>query len=447
MGKPIRLPSNDEQTILNEVTVRLITAEEQTRWDDLMTQGHYLKNANMVGERLCYVAEYRGQWLALMGWAAAALHLKAREEWLRWTEQQRKKRRHLLAQNTRFLILTDRQQIPNLASRTLKLVCERLSTDWILAYKHPILAVESFVDPQLYEGTCYKAAGWTMIGYTAGYQRVCSADFYLPHDRPKQLWVKSLIASAPEVFCAQNLPPLWAAYEKTISPPCQQNNDQLDSLYERFAGMIDQRKGQGKRHRIATVLSIMACAKFAGVKWGYRHIYRYARGLKKLQRRALRCWINPHTSDYQVPSESCFFRVLRKLDKIQFESTLTAWQNELLGHKPEFQLVAIDGKTVSNSGVHLTGAVSLPSMRSLGVEPVPDKTNEIIAARTLLGRLKIAGHPVMMDALHTHHETVRQILYECEAEYLLPLKDNQSTLLKTAQTLLPADVPPYSSHL
>ena len=52
----------------------------------------------------------------------------------------------------------------------------------------------------------------------------------------------------------------------------------------------------------------------------------------------------------------------------------------------------------------------------------------------------------MMDALHTHHETVHQILYECEAEYLLPIKDNQPTLLKTAQTLLPADVSPYSCH-
>ena len=188
--------------------------------------------------------------------------------------------------------------------------------------------------------------------------------------------LRGLSITLQKCFKTQIFPSHLAPYEKTLPPPCQQDQQQLDSLYDRFAGMIDQRKGKGKRHRIATVLSHhglrQVCRASSG---GYRHIYRYACGLKKLQRRALRCWINPHDGTYEVPSESCFFRVMRNLDRIQFESTLTAWQNGNAGPaSQEFELVAIDGKTVSHSGVHLTGAVSLPSMRSLGVEPVPDKT-------------------------------------------------------------------------
>ena len=91
------------------------------------------------------------------------------------------------------MVLVDRTQWPNLASRSLALVCQRLSQDWQQAYGHPIAAVESFVDSQLFRGTAYKATGWELLGETDGFGRVVE-DFYTPHDRPKQLWVKSLVA-------------------------------------------------------------------------------------------------------------------------------------------------------------------------------------------------------------------------------------------------------------
>ncbi|MEK7362318.1 MAG: ISAs1 family transposase [Pseudomonadota bacterium] len=106
-------------------------------------------------------------------------------------------------------------------------------------------------------------------------------------------------------------------------------------------------------------------------------------------------------------------------------------------------LVAIDGKTVKHSGVHLAGAISLPSHRCLGVEPVAGKSNEIPATQKLLERAPILpGQMVSLDALHTQHKTVAQILYDKGADYLLPIKGNQETLLETAQQLLPESVPP-----
>jgi len=78
----------------------------------------------------------------------------------------------------------------------------------------------------------------------------------------------------------------------------------------------------------------------------------------------------------------------------------------------------------------------------LGVESVDSKTNEIPTARTLIERLDLQGKMVQLDGMHTQHQTVNQILYEKGGDYSLILRENQPTILKTAQTLLPADLPP-----
>jgi hypothetical protein len=91
----------------------------------------------------------------------------------------------------------------------------------------------------------------------------------------------------------------------------------------------------------------------------------------------------------------------------------------------------------------LAGAISLPSHRCLGVEPVADKSNEIPATQRLIARAPILpGQMVSLDAMHTQHQTVVQILFAKGADYLLPIKGNQDTLLQTAPQLLPESVPP-----
>jgi len=104
------------------------------------------------------VTDEQGNWLALIGWSAPALHLKARDRSIEWSEEQRVRRRHLLAQNSRFVILADRQTFPNLASRAMKLCLQRLSDDWQKQYRHPLLMVESFVDRQLFRTTAGTAS-------------------------------------------------------------------------------------------------------------------------------------------------------------------------------------------------------------------------------------------------------------------------------------------------
>lgn len=446
MSAPLCLPNREQPSILDALEVRcLVDPLEIQRWNDLVCAQHYLKNARLVGEQLRYVVIFQGQWVALLGWSAASFHLKDRERWLGWSNLQRRARLHLLAQNSRFVILADRGAWPNLGSRALALVCKQLSRDWQQTYDHPIVAVESFVDSQLFRGTVYKASNWILLGKTDGFKRVAQ-DFYVRHDRPKQLWVKSLEPGGPTLLSSAVLPEPWHQHEKPLPVQCGISTAHLPSLLERFGDLSDSRKGQGKRHRLRTIFAIIACAKLSGKPGGHRAVYNYAQTLTRPQRRALHCWTNPHTREYEVPSESSFYRALKNVTPGQIQAVLDPWLDLVVGPADRQELVAMDGKTLNHSGVHLVSAITIPSLRCLGVVPVASKTNEITALRELVNPLDLEGRLVGMDALHTQDETVQKLLYEKGADYTVILKDNQPTLLATAQNLLPQDTPPSGGH-
>ena len=136
-----------------------------------------------MGEQLYYAAvDAKGNWLALLLFSAAAKHLKHRDHWIGWTRAQRDRRLSLVVNNSRFLILPS-AHIPNLGSRVLRLTLDRLSADWQARYGHPVLVVETFVDPEKFNGTVYTANGWQEVGLTDGWGR-CQRDFYVQHDNP-----------------------------------------------------------------------------------------------------------------------------------------------------------------------------------------------------------------------------------------------------------------------
>jgi hypothetical protein len=82
--------------VLDHLEVRLVQREEQTRFDALLIEHHHLHSATAVGEQLRYVVSFRGQWLGLALWAAA-LHLRPRDGFIGWSEQQRRARLPLVA--------------------------------------------------------------------------------------------------------------------------------------------------------------------------------------------------------------------------------------------------------------------------------------------------------------------------------------------------------------
>jgi len=446
MAQPLRLPNAQEQHVLDQLTVRTISAEERPRWNAEVSTCHYLKNATLVGEHLCYVAEYEGQWLALLGWSAPARHLRPRDLWVGWSSQQLPCRRHFLANNARFCILADPHQLPNLATRALALCCAQLSDDWRARWAHPIVAVESFVDGQLFRGTAYKAAGWTRLDDTNGYARVAE-DFYERHDRPKQLWVRALDRNALGALRAQTLPPTLAPFEKAPPPKPKRLRlapSRMNSLLDRLGiDVPDPRGTQGRQHSWRAVLNIITLAKLCGVPMGQRQIAEFARSLTHPQRRALHCRRQPNQFNrYDVPAESTFQRALSAVDFRRFEALLLRWQNQQLGG-PADPLIVIDGKHLRRSGgLALASAIGQPSQRVHATVALPKHASEILAVRQLLEKTEFTDALLAMDSLHTQHETVHQMLYDHGADYLLPLKENQPTLLALARTLLPETFSP-----
>jgi hypothetical protein len=155
------MPSEQAQAILDHVRVVPLTdPQERRRLQQLLRQHHYLVGLKAVGQQMHYAAvDAQGQWLAVLIFSAAAKHLQHRDRWIGWTRAQRDRRLSLVANNSRFLILPH-VRLPNLGSRVLRLALDRLGDDWQARYGHPVLVVETFVDPEQFPGTVYTANGW-----------------------------------------------------------------------------------------------------------------------------------------------------------------------------------------------------------------------------------------------------------------------------------------------
>jgi hypothetical protein len=435
-ARRFRCPTDSEHQVLRDLVVRPLRSAERARFDDLLVEHHYLHSAALVGEHLRYVVTQQGRWLALLTWAAPARHLRARDQWIGWSDEQRRRRLALVVSNTRFLILPE-CHLPNLASRALKLCLARLSTDWQSAWQHPVVLAESFVDAQLFRGTAYKVSGWVNPGATAGFARH-AADYYVAHDRPKQLWVRELVPHARRKLRAEKLPPAWAATEAKVPPRCRDPAKRLRSLTGYFARVQDVRSRKSLRYPLPGLLALIAAAAFCGVSRGPVELAAFALTLSQGQLRALNFRPHRQMRRFTAPSETVFTRVLAAVDNDQLQAALLAWQEQLLGPPaPEDNVIAVDGKELRHAqGVQLVSAVTARGQRWLGTVRVADQSNEIPAVPQLLDGLALSGKLVGLDALHTQSDTARHIVQEQGGDYLFTLKDNQSTLRQTVQTLL-----------
>ena len=240
MSAIFRVPAPDEQAVLSSLQVRLLEPAELGRCDQLLDQYHYLKSPKPVGERLYYVVtDGQGRWLALLVFAAAARHLRHRDRWIGWTEAQRERRLSLVANNIRFLLLPDRT-FPNLGTRSLRLVLARLSQDWQARYGHPVLIVETFVDPEQFCGTVYTANGWEELGPTDGSGRH-QRDYYVRHDKPKRLFVRELVRKARRSLQAEHLKPALARVEAKAGLRSRHTTQQIQSIVEHLKQVPDYR--------------------------------------------------------------------------------------------------------------------------------------------------------------------------------------------------------------
>ena len=204
-----------------------------------------------------------GPWVALLIFRAPAWQLKARERWIGWSPRQRVRRLGLVVNDSRSLMLSERQRHPNLASRVLGLVLRRLSADWQGHWGPPVLMVESFVDESADRGTCYRAGGFQAVGVTAGFPRV-RRDFYAAPGQPKQLYLRQLQAGACRRLRQARWSQAWTAYEAGVAGPCPFRAPALEDLLAGLSVLPDARSGHGLGHRQRLVLATAAVCTLNG---------------------------------------------------------------------------------------------------------------------------------------------------------------------------------------
>ena len=449
--------------VLGRLKVRRVEAAEEERFRALVRERHYLGLRQLVGETILHVAELDGQWVAVLAWCSAALKVTVRDRWIGWTPQQKQRRLRYVAQNARFLLLTDAHEAPNLASRVLAMSVRRLAADWLAVHGHRVVLAETFVDGARFRGTCYRAAGWTEVGQTAGYGKHDMT--FSEHGEPKQVWLRPLFRGAEAWLVEPFDAPLLAEQPSRVDL----NRVPLEGSEGLLAAMRrvpDTRGARGKRHALNFVLGVAACGVLAGMR-GYKQVADFAAHLPEEALRRLGGRPQAGTGRWRPPSEPTIRRTLTRIDIRAFERELGGFLAGLGLHGA----IAIDGKTLRGSGEkgppgwesapsgeqppsegdvspatpeaqpvapeprkpvgkpqHLLVALTHGTSLALAQQAVGEKTNEIPKLRELLEPLDIRARVVTADAMHTQSETAQFIVERKGADYLLTVKNNQPTL-------------------
>ncbi len=190
-------------------------------------------------ETLWYVATYPDEWVALLSFSAAAWKCGVLDRWIGW-------------------------EYRHLGSKTLALCQRRLPGDWRVHFGHPLLLLETFVDPERFQGTVYQAANGSYLGNTQGFRRTRQGYSTTAH-APKKVFVRHLQDDARTVLSRPGL----ASPYRTGAPKMRLTADQMRSLPDFFRDIPDPRRAQGRRHPLPTVLASAAGAILCGRR-GYQ---------------------------------------------------------------------------------------------------------------------------------------------------------------------------------
>ncbi len=341
--------------VVREVSVRPARADERRRWDGLMAEHHYLGFKQFAGRGLRHVAEWRGHWVALVGWQSGAFKCGPRDRWLGWHRSVRFRRLHLIGNNTRFLVLPEAWGVPGLASR--------------------------------HNGRYTDAQG-----------------------SRKEMYVRPLRRKARERLADAVDRVEWGSPKEWSAP---WRADELRSLRDLFAELPDCRRDQGKKHRLATVLSLVALARLSG-RSGPAAAERYAKALSQEELAAVGAWRNPRAGTREAPSDSTFRRVMADTDPDALRQVLSRWS------APRAEADAAREETAA-------------------------REREAAATAALLEDVDVRGRMVTLDALHSSYDTERRLIEMHGADYLFAVKANCTETFE-ALAALDWDAPGVRRH-
>ena len=321
--------------------VAVETEAEKERFNRLLDDGHYLKSRQPSGHTLYQaVLDEAGEWVAVVLWCGGSYRIDPRDRFIGWDCKKREERHGLVTQCSRFMVL-DAKRAPNLASQAMGAALRGLPSQFIAKYGYAPALAESFSDPELHAGTLYLATGWRKLALSKGFSRDY-ADYYVPNERPKVLWVKPLRDNWRESMCGTALPEADAAVLRP-SRLLPFRDGGVESLFGALMGLPDRRRVN--RHiPQATVLCVIVLAMLCG-RSKVSEFVRFAQsltpeqklllGFPRLKRNRLIC---------KAPSRKTFDAVLKGVSPARLSEALDGWFRGALGEMPP--TLALDGKYV-----------------------------------------------------------------------------------------------------
>jgi len=345
---------------------------------------------------------------AVLCWSGAALRLKDRDEWIDWDPLTRGSRLPLVTQLRRFLVLESRRE-PNLATRCMGLALRKLPDHFEEKYGfRPILA-ESFSDPQLHEGTIYKASNWTPLGFSKGFKRHKS-EFYIDEKSPKKYWVYPLHKNPQQLLSSPSpLPEIFqkGTCEGVAGARCALACKHLRSLSDAFYHIPDHRSRFSRRYAKIAMFGLIAHGLLVGAP-NLKAIWKRCGALSQGQRKAIGLNVRNEGGRLVMPSYDALNDFINGVDPEALAKALNQW---LAVHQDKLpKSLALDGKDLG----HALGAVVTLCRHEDG-RPVAmasysgEKDDcELPAAQQLLieSAAILENATITSDALHTQKKRI-----------------------------------------
>jgi len=369
-------------------------------YSDILARRHYLGSSAYNRNTIMHVARRGREDVAVLTWEARTRHrFGMRDRLIGWTDGQKAQRHRYCIENRRFLMLEEGSR--NLASHVLSQSVARLNEDARRQYGHDVLLAETFVDPSRgYEGTCYKAAGWTKVGLTEGGHgpESWSKKLYFVKELGKDALTK---LRAPELSAADTRNPRQTVLFL----------EQLDikGLKERLERVPDYRK-HVSRYPLVVLLVLVVAAVLSGAT-NTKEVWRWVSSLSPEFLKTLGCW--------RAPSHTTLWRVITGVGHAALCKELCGWlaqQSKGLHLASSFRHLSLDGKTLragskaQGSQLHVVTMIDAVTKTVLDARLTDNKSNEIPKVVEILEEARVDAETVVTaDAQHTQRETAAAI--------------------------------------
>lgn len=205
-------------------------------------------------------------------------------------------------------------------------------------------------------------------------------------------------------------------------------NNITHALHEHFDDIESSKEYNGYSYSLTHAVIILILGSFCGLT-NMKLIHQWA-----FDKRT-RAFLHEHFGVIEIPCYSWFTQILSFIDPVKFNERFTSWVLCLISGNLSGKTISLDGKTIRSTAnmkkydkpLHIISAQIGELGITLGQMPTDDKSNEIPAVREMIEMLNVNGCMIVADALHCQRETA-SVIVENGGDYLLSVKDNQSTL-------------------